>query len=172
MPEQLEKGLFKELSQIIKAPETLKNLQDRLSQATKTTTMLANATVRNIWITRRDEALQEEFNKLRGAHKFVTSKSEYQNNLTAFFIKLSCENKFIAYRMIDILKFNGRLLKTSFAQCLLSLKDKTNPAGQLACPGVTESSKEVLDELKRMASKKDPDNKIKPTFKCETGVSD
>ena len=164
--------MYKALSQIIKSPERLEILKDRLSIATKIGTTLEDATGQNIWIIETDKVVQKRFKEFAGKLKVATSESDYQRRLTALFIKLSCENTFVATRVIKGLEDNTRLLKTHFAQCLLSLNDKTNPTGQFVCPGVSKSSKEVLDELKRIASVKDPENKIKSTFKCGTGVSD
>jgi len=159
-----------EFSLVIKDPHRLKKFQDKLSEATKTTTTLQGAQGEDIWLQNPGEIVLKAIKESRGKLKIANSKADYQNKLMTFLINLACTDTWVAYGVIRHRK--GMPLNTDFAQCLLYLKDQTNPAGQQVCPGVSQLSKEGLEELERMASRTNPEKKIKRTFKCEVGATD
>ena len=110
--------------------------------------------------------MQKAFKEAKGNFEFAKSESDYQNGLADFLIELSCKEKWIASGIIRYRAINMPL-ETSFAICLLSLKDKIHKSGLAVCPGLSEISTEDIESLKRMASKKEPKNNIQSTFKCE-----
>ena len=142
-----------------------------MDQATNSPAILALAEGQNIWLGKSDKIELKIFNESGNKLEFSESEVDYQNYLTAFLIKLSCENKWVASGIIRY-RTGTMSLKTSFAQCLLSLKDKKDESGPIICPGVFKSSKEDIERLKRMTAVKQPENKIKTTFECETSIFD
>jgi uncharacterized protein YjbI with pentapeptide repeats len=169
--EQYIEQLLENLPDSIKSPELLMDIKYRLNKGTKETATLARAKGKNIWIKKPDEIIQKAFKASKGGLEFAKSESDYQNDLAEFFIELSCQDKdegtasgIIRYRAKNM------PLATSFAQCLLSLKDNKDnkdKAGLAVCPGLSEISNKDILGLKKMASKKEPKNNIRATFKCE-----
>lgn len=106
-------------------------------------------------------------------------KSSYQNKLVAYLLDLSCQDGWAAVgiiknRMVYSIFDNRKsvLLASSFAQCLLSLKDQKNKAGQLVCPAMSEIGKETVTRLVEVSAKKNSDSSIPSTFVCQTELSD
>jgi len=189
MSEQGAKDLLTEIPQTIGLPSRLKKLKLRLSEATN----LRKAQGQNILLEEPDENAQTAFKESGEKLEFARLMSDYQNRLAVFLIKLSCQDKWIASGIIRYrIKREHRYgsdssyfeLQSSFAQCLLSLKQKKNTLGEAICPGMSEIRKWDISMLKKMASKTDtglylkyvaytyPESNIKATFKCGDGLLD
>ena len=165
---QFIEDLLKRLSGDLKNSKLLKEIEDRFTSARKIpTTFLHGAEGQNIWIEKQDVIVQKAFKESGKNLEVAKSESDYRNRLTAFLIKISCKNQWIASGIIHTSIIP---LKTSFAQCLLSLIEK-HKSGKRFCPGVSEMSETDIEMLKEWKPRTEPNNKIQPTFKCDTGVS-
>jgi hypothetical protein len=179
--EQYTDKLLENLTSSIKNPKRLKKIKDSLIKGTKESATLAKAIGQSIWIERLDVTVQlaileSKILEPKGGLALAKTESDYQNDLTEFLIKLSCQDKWIASGIIRE-RVIGTLLETSFSQCLLSLKDKNNKSGHAVCPGLSETSTIQtssiqtstalpIEVLKLVALKKVPKN-IQATFNCE-----
>jgi len=107
----------------------------------------------------------------------VENASDYQNQLAAYLIALSCKNHWVTSGIIrsriqDPLLTKPFPLRTSFAQCLISLKDKKNQSGQLVCPALSDIDENTFEIIKRIAAEKDSESTIQQTFECKSEHSD
>jgi uncharacterized protein YjbI with pentapeptide repeats len=168
--EPYKRDLLERLSGSIKNPEIENKIKKIFLKAIKNSVLLSQAQGQNIWHDEgsQSEIVQKAFQEAKGGLEFAKSVSDYQNGLTEFLIELSCKDKWAASRFVRY-RFNymPMLLKTSFAKCLLYLKDKKNKSGSAVCPDLSEISKEDIEKLKKLASKKEPENNTQSTFTCE-----
>jgi len=169
MPYQISTDLLKIISPIIKDPIQLNKLQNRLSTALERNINLEKAQGQDIWVTDPSKIVLKAFKESEGKLKTAKSESDYQNSLTAFLIKLSCKNTWVASEIINNHIISNPLI-FSFAQCLLALKNKTNNFNLPVCMGVRELSKWELLRINKMASQKSSKNNIIPSFNCEAGI--
>lgn len=162
--------LLKEMSKIINDTKLLDLLKTRLSETTQKSMSLAKAHGEKIWAKDPNNAVHNILYSFGNDLEAARDESDYQNNLAAYFIDLSCQNHWttagIIGKRIEALPF-----KTSFAQCLLSLKDKKYQSGQLVCPAMSEIDEKTTKKLETIAAEKESENTIQATFECKTEYS-
>ncbi len=114
-------------------------------------------------------------NQLNGA----VNESNYQNNLSAYLIELSCQDQWVATGIIKnrtVYRPFGSRLYNSFvinlSQCLLSLIDQKNQSDQLVCPALSEIGEDTVTRLKGIAAIKYSGMTTEPTLECKTELSD
>ncbi len=156
--------LLGRLSHAIKNPELLKDITDKMLKSVKHSVTLEKATGKNIKVGKPDNIEQKSFKGLNKGLEFAKSEVDYQNSLVNYLIELSCQDKWIASGIINFRILNSPL-QLSFAQCLLSLKDKKHQySGITFCPGLSEISNKDILKLKQLASQKNFNESIPATF--------
>ncbi len=158
----------------LKNPELLKEITDTMLKPIKSSVTLAKANGKYIMIAKSagkyimfdksNEILKKAFKESNGNLEFAKSKVVFENKLVDYLIELSCQDKWVASGII-----NSRILNTplqfSFAQCLLSIKDKKNHYTEISvCPGLSEISNKDTLRLKQMASQQNFKESIPATF--------
>ena len=163
-----------ELEKMLKLSETMverwqkRSYRDTLLHAYNSTFSLEQAEGQNIWAEKPEKNVKKKFKKSKGQLEFANSRVDYENRLDNFRIDISCQDKWIAHGVIDILfgdVYEENVPARRFAHSFLSLKDKTNKLGQPVCPSVSEISKSDIKKLKRMSSTNETQNNIQATFK-------
>ncbi|MBS0299062.1 MAG: pentapeptide repeat-containing protein [Proteobacteria bacterium] len=176
--EMQNKQLELELDQI--NSDEFQNEKDRnkiLSKHAKNQEVIAPMIGKDIWDNERNQ--QEEYSFFSDRLGVVTDQSDFQNKLVTSLLELACKDRWavtgiVKYRIADNkLEFKGSVFPANqLAKCLLKLTNKKNQTDQLICPAMSEIDNHTFEILQRIASKKNTDSTIQPTFVCRTAQSD
>jgi len=168
------KTLQATMAESIQDDQLLKRINDTLIHRAKEQTTISQAKGKDVWDNDSSRLSKYGFSD---ALEIAKDKPDYLNKLAAYWIELSCQNQWTATSIIRTrmeYSFDGKptLLASSFAQCLLSLKDQKNKAGQLVCPALSEIDEKTVAILEEMAASENTDSSIQSTFACQTERSD
>jgi len=165
------------MSESINDAELLHQIKTRLSEKKQKPMPLAQAQGKNIWVEKPIDGVRSILYDIENRLEVAKDASDYQNQLTDYLIALSCKNQWVASGIIrsriqDPLLTKPFPFRTSFAQCLISLKDKQNQFGQLVCPALSDIDENTFEIIKRISAEKDSESTIQQTFECKTEHSD
>lgn len=164
------------IAESIHEDQLLQRINATLTDRAEEQATISQATGKDVWD--NDSSRRSKYDS-DNAFGVAKDESTYQNKLAAYFLDLSCHNRWTAAgiirnRIVYSISDNTKpiLLASSFAQCLLSLRDQKNKAGRLVCPAISKIDEKTFAILDEVAISENPNSSIQPTFACQTKLSD